>query len=955
MKRYEARDRKKRNTERHARLQRAIALEELALADSEAATRDSARGPAGDMLVASARLSDVSSACAGHRAYESAPEAVRIAVLRDVRCSVVTPLAEGLHTSESERFAGMRAVCARFDETAAALTVAGRGGDLRAIATDALREHVRVRAARWHALQRLGPAVAAAAVAAEPVHAAAAPAPAPLPVAHLAGGLVGIQARPAAADGGNRDRQVAAPAAGVAPEEVAAAEQAFRVQLLLAQYAQLAAQHVQAVSEAQHIPAPVAAFQKRLQTQLTDERVWVAFSEWHDPLLRKHAPWLFEPHPPDQGAQGQGHNHHGRDHLEHQYHALHHQELPRDHLRDTRPGDSRLPPAETGLLTSLQQQVLFLHHALRLERAACGGAAERLAAQRDKLLAEQAAAEAAFARALRRGISSGTIPEGTPWQHFRFTHLGNPGCGRLLRERPDSDPAAGAVPDSGEIAVADAAMTTSGAAGAPADAVTPLCCSSCVSSGQVRQHLEKLHLQALADRLADFDFGPTVEDVYGQVVTAPVARALHACGLPEARKSAAAELRDRERVAFIDQYTFLAACRIGDAALVDELLSDEFVDPVAADNLALKLAAAHGHATVYNRLALDSRVNAHESQADTVRLAAKGGHCELLRQLLHAASPLGPVDASLACSAFNAAAEDGELHAVALLLSNELWTPSAAEVNAAVATAVDRGQTLVAERLLQDLRASPSHGDSYALRAAAKRGCTRLVKWLLADGRADPAAAGHQALRDAAANGHTAVVTTLLADARVDATAHGNAALRQACSNGHLGVVELLLANPRVDPRIGPVGAAPALEAAAGAGHLPVVERLLADPRVDPSAQENAATVAAANHDRKAVVRLLLDTDQIMDSCCAPPHAEAFASLWRALVTHRQSLPLCMLTRALNNPLHGEHAFALRGRLQVSRVAEAAWRRRWAAVRARAAVFESPQATASAAEHTTGS
>lgn len=83
-------------------------------------------------------------------------------------------------------------------------------------------------------------------------------------------------------------------------------------------------------------------------------------------------------------------------------------------------------------------------------------------------------------------------------------------------------------------------------------------------------------------------------------------------------------------------------------------------------------------------------------------------------------------------------------------------------------------------------------------------------------------------------------------------------------------------------------------------------------------------------------MRLLLDTDQVIDSCFEPPDSVQFASLWHALVEYRQSLPLCMLTRVLNNPVHVERAAEwMRERLQVSHVGRAAWRRRWAAVHAR--------------------
>lgn len=67
---------------------------------------------------------------------------------------------------------------------------------------------------------------------------------------------------------------------------------------------------------------------------------------------------------------------------------------------------------------------------------------------------------------------------------------------------------------------------------------------------------------------------------------------------------------------------------------MEDLLHDDKVDPSAQDNMAICVAAQHGHLDVIKLLLGDPRVNPAVKQNFPLRLAAQYGHYDVVLYLL---------------------------------------------------------------------------------------------------------------------------------------------------------------------------------------------------------------------------------------------------------------------------------------------------------------------------------
>ena len=83
---------------------------------------------------------------------------------------------------------------------------------------------------------------------------------------------------------------------------------------------------------------------------------------------------------------------------------------------------------------------------------------------------------------------------------------------------------------------------------------------------------------------------------------------------------------------------------------------------------------------------------------------------------------------------------------------------------------------------------------------AVEHGNALVVEILLQDSRVDPSAHENEAIRTAAYHGHLAVVEVLLGDIRVDPSVHENDAIRMAAQQGDVDTVSALLCDVRVNP-----------------------------------------------------------------------------------------------------------------------------------------------------------
>ena len=174
--------------------------------------------------------------------------------------------------------------------------------------------------------------------------------------------------------------------------------------------------------------------------------------------------------------------------------------------------------------------------------------------------------------------------------------------------------------------------------------------------------------------------------------------------------------------------------------------------------------------------------------------------------------------------------------------------------------AVEAGDAVLVELLLQDECIDPSAGNNWVIREASCKGYQAIVDQLLQDPRVDPSARYNYAIKAASRDGNLAIVNRLLQDPRVDPSAYENTPIRLASQFGHLAVVDRLLQDPRVDPS---ACNNCAISMASINGYLAVVDRLLQDNRVDPSDNNNQAIKLASVDGRQDVVNRLLQDPRV--------------------------------------------------------------------------------------------
>ena len=178
----------------------------------------------------------------------------------------------------------------------------------------------------------------------------------------------------------------------------------------------------------------------------------------------------------------------------------------------------------------------------------------------------------------------------------------------------------------------------------------------------------------------------------------------------------------------------------------------------------------------------------------------------------------------------------------------------------ALSAAAYCGDVDMLDLLVGDERIDLKGSERALLRGSARRGDASMIGWLLGRPEIDPGAGNNEAIRLAAAEGHVEVVKLLLGDANVDPGVEENSAIRVAAGRGHTEVVALLLDDPRVDPSD---RSNDAVLSAAEYGHPDALALLLADPRVDPTDQNNWPLKWAVMKGHPSTVALLLADSRV--------------------------------------------------------------------------------------------
>eukprot|EP00455_Lapot_gusevi_P041197 TRINITY_DN4750_c0_g1_i1.p1 TRINITY_DN4750_c0_g1~~TRINITY_DN4750_c0_g1_i1.p1 ORF type:complete len:524 (+),score=97.90 TRINITY_DN4750_c0_g1_i1:139-1710(+) len=243
-----------------------------------------------------------------------------------------------------------------------------------------------------------------------------------------------------------------------------------------------------------------------------------------------------------------------------------------------------------------------------------------------------------------------------------------------------------------------------------------------------------------------------------------------------------------------------AAIERGDLEVVEQCIAAG-TDPSLNNNLALRLAAQHGHLPIVQRLLEFPQVNPAAQNNSALRLACENGH----------------------------------LHVATLLLTLPRVDPTAFN-QSALREACQRGHVDVVNLLLSLPAVDATVMENYPLRVAALEGHVAVVDRLLQEPSVDPSARENHALVAAACNGHAPVVALLLNQPGIRVAHDNQAVLMSAAQHGHVAVVQQVLADPTVhsDPL-----ARYALIAAANRNHVEVVHSLLSWPYPTPPLTAN--------------------------------------------------------------------------------------------------------------------
>ena len=167
-------------------------------------------------------------------------------------------------------------------------------------------------------------------------------------------------------------------------------------------------------------------------------------------------------------------------------------------------------------------------------------------------------------------------------------------------------------------------------------------------------------------------------------------------------------------------WPIMIACKAGNYATVERLLSDKRTDPSAESNEPLLSAIAGGHLEVVKLLLSHPRVDPADQNNKAITIASYYGHAGI----------------------------------VELLLNDPRVDPTA-NCHDPLIFASKNGHPKVVELLLKDGRADPYCRNSESIVFAAAKGHLEVVKLLVQDGRANIYVNDREAFLKAEANGHT--------------------------------------------------------------------------------------------------------------------------------------------------------------------------------------------------------
>jgi len=303
------------------------------------------------------------------------------------------------------------------------------------------------------------------------------------------------------------------------------------------------------------------------------------------------------------------------------------------------------------------------------------------------------------------------------------------------------------------------------------------------------------------------------------------------------------------------------AIKRADIQSFDKLLQDERITSYNLTPL-FSYACNKANVAMVQRLAQDSRFVVSANNRETLIVAAKQGHLDIVNCILQFTT----IDPSLPSFLHNTnplimASAHGHLAVVDRLLQDERVDPSALN-NKAIKDATRCNHLPVIKRLMQDARCTSHPVINNIFIAASRNGHLSIIEWLIQESprwyhnrdSVDERTNLYCAIRYASEIGNLAIIDLLLQTTSVDPSGENNYVIQAASTNGHLAVVNRLLQDSRVDPS---ACNNYAIIRASQYGHLAVVDRLLQDSRVNPSDNDNKAIKHAEARGFTEIVELL--------------------------------------------------------------------------------------------------
>jgi ankyrin repeat protein len=240
-------------------------------------------------------------------------------------------------------------------------------------------------------------------------------------------------------------------------------------------------------------------------------------------------------------------------------------------------------------------------------------------------------------------------------------------------------------------------------------------------------------------------------------------------------------------------YLLQIVCKYGQRDYLDILLGDVRIDPACNDQFAFITAVENNFGELVSLFLNDGRVDPMFDDCGCLRAAVSSNADQSLRALLqdNRINPSYDEEEALYQTVIN-----NRINLIEVLLLDGRPNPGNYGL---ISYAVEKGNILVIQLLLNDNRVDPSVFNNYAIRFACETGSVEITRLLLNHPKVDPSVNNNDCLKKAVKKQYVEVVRLLLKHPKVDPNSGNGAPLAFACQKGDRAMVEALLEHPATD------------------------------------------------------------------------------------------------------------------------------------------------------------